>query len=52
MSVDQIDIRLARHGWAPYSMAMLHHRKAWARRKPSFCPYRYGCVAPGGRSES
>ena len=52
VSLDRIDIRLrARHGWPRYAMVLIHHRKAPTTRKPSFCPYRYGCVAPGGSSE-
>jgi hypothetical protein len=40
-----------RLGWSRYSMVLIHHHKAPTTRKPSFCRYRYGCVAPGGRSE-
>ena len=42
----------ARLGWPRYAMVLIHHHKAPTTRKPSFCPYRYGCAAPGGRSES
>jgi hypothetical protein len=41
----------ARLGWPRYSMVLIHHRKAPTTRKSSFCPHRYSCVAPGGRSE-
>jgi hypothetical protein len=36
-------------GWPCYAMVLIHHRKAPTTRRPSFCPYRFGCAAPGGR---